>query len=167
MSNQESLESTFKKYSKDQVHLDGRAFNKIFKDSKLYDKHFTSTGADIIFNKIKTKGTLKITFEQFLQGIALAAEEKKVSAEVFAEKLSLLHGPEYHGTKAQHTKLHDDKTLYTGVYKQGGPTTVDKGKIVDLSYLANREEANVRGVNVDIIELTKEEQEQYAEILKD
>lgn len=54
-------------------------------------------------------------------------------------------GPVLTGTKAQATKFHDDKSLYTGVYAQGGPSTVD-GKVSDLSQLADRSGADVRGV---------------------
>ena len=49
------------------------------------------------------------------------------------------------GTQAQATRFHDDKTQYTGVYAHGGPSTVD-GKIGDLSQLADRGAADVRGV---------------------
>ena len=34
-------------------------------------------------------------------------------------------GPTFAGTKADNVKFHDDKSLYTGVYSQGGPTNVD------------------------------------------
>jgi len=44
-------------------------------------------------------------------------------------------GPVFTGTKAEAVKYHDDKNLYTGVYAQGGPSTVDAGKgvISDIS----------------------------------
>ena len=35
------------------------------------------------------------------------------------------HGPILKGTKVDDVRLHDDKTLYTGVYAHGGPSTVD------------------------------------------
>ena len=52
------------------------------------------------------------------------------------------------GTKADAVKFHDDKNLYTGVYAQGGPSTVDagNGKISDISQLCDRTGADVRGV---------------------
>lgn len=83
----------------------------------------------------------------------MAAKEKQCEYDVLANKLASLKGPNFKGTKAEYTKFHDDKNTYTGVYKEGGPTTVDKGKgkIADLSDLANRKEANVRGVNKDIM----------------
>ena len=41
-------------------------------------------------------------------------------------KLGGQKGPAYAGTKAEYNKFHDDKSLYTGVYANGGPTNVDK-----------------------------------------
>lgn len=54
------------------------------------------------------------------------------------------------GTKTEKVKWHDDKTTYTGVYANGGPTTVDKGSamISDISELCDRTQANVRGVKM-------------------
>lgn len=108
--------------------MNGRTFVKIFTDAKMIDKHLTSTGLDIIFNKVKTKGKLKINFEQFVEGVKLAAKDKKCEVVLLSEKISMLKGPNFKGTKPEYNKFHDDKDLYTGVYKQGGPTTVDKGK---------------------------------------
>jgi len=42
-------------------------------------------------------------------------------------------------------QFHDDKSLYTGVYANGGPSAVDKGKISDISQTCNRGAADVRG----------------------
>lgn len=80
--------------------MDGRSFGKIFKDSKLVDKKFTSTSLDIIFSKAKSIKSKTITYEQFLNGVKLAAKEKQCEVDTLIEKISQLHGPEYHGTKA-------------------------------------------------------------------
>lgn len=55
------LAQVYSKYTKDLMN--GRTFVKVFKDSKLIDKHLSTTSLDIIFSKVKTKGKLKITFE--------------------------------------------------------------------------------------------------------
>lgn len=57
-------------------------------------------------------------------------------------------GPVFTGTKTSKVRLHDDKGTYTGVYAQGGPSTVDAGKsmISDIRHLCDRSDANVRGV---------------------
>lgn len=56
-----SLESVFNQFcafgaGKDSVALmDNAKFAKIFRDLKLFDKKFTSTDADIIFNRPEVK----------------------------------------------------------------------------------------------------------------
>lgn len=42
------------------------------------------------------------------------------------------HGPVFVGTKAEAVKYHDDKSLYTGVYANGGPS-YDSSAINDIS----------------------------------
>ena len=49
-------------------------------------------------------------------------------------------------THAQAVRFHDDKALYTGVHAKGGPTTVDKDNISEISQILDRTEADVRGV---------------------
>ena len=76
------------------------------------------------------------------------AKKKRVDASVVMAKVSESKGPVLTGTKADAVKFHDDKNLYTGVYAQGGPSTVDagNGKISDISQLCDRTGADVRGV---------------------
>lgn len=62
-----------------------------------------------------------------------------------ASNFKLRGGPSSTGTVAQATKFHDDKDQYTGVHKNGGPTTVDLGTS-DLKFITNRAAADVRGV---------------------
>lgn len=73
MESDTAMQKLFDVYSKEE-HLTGRSFVKIFKDAKVLDKHLDANGLDIIFNKIKTKGTKKINYEQFLDGINEAAK---------------------------------------------------------------------------------------------
>lgn len=61
------LNKVFNKYAKGEMN--GRTFVKIFKDCKLVDSKLSTTGLDIIFSKIKTKGKLKITPAQFIKGV--------------------------------------------------------------------------------------------------
>jgi len=55
----------------------------------------------------------------------MCAEKKGVDAEVLSATIIKVGGPTFSGTKADDVKYHDDKSLYTGVYAQGGPTNVD------------------------------------------
>ena len=130
--------------------MENKEFNKIFKDSGLIGKNLSVTDLDIIFAKYKIKGEKRMKPNEF-----------EVAFQAIAKQLGMNHqeliplcsaGPKFVGTKAEKVALHDNKELYTGVYAKGGPSTVDKGKncVSDLSELANRGEANVRGVNKNI-----------------
>ena len=131
--------------------MDGKSFAKLAKDCQLLDKKLTTTDIDIIFAKIKDHSERKITFQQFTVGIDNIASKKGMSAEQVIEHIVQAGGPHFQGTKAQHVKLHDDKTTYTGVYAAGGPTTVDAGhgKISDISQTCDRTAADIRGVKLN------------------
>ena len=58
----EGLEKVFSLYTRNKSKMTTNQFVKVFKDNKLLDKNFNSTSIDIIFSKVKTKGTHKITF---------------------------------------------------------------------------------------------------------
>ena len=146
------LDKPFAKYTNNGPEMDGRTFVKVFQDSKITGKDLSTIDLDIIFTKVKAKGSKKINLMQFKEGVREACQKKKADLAAICEKLAASTGPVLHGTKAQHVELHDNKDTYTGVYAKGGPTTVDKGnnKVSDLSELTNRKQANVRGVNSDI-----------------
>jgi len=86
-----------------------------------------------------------------LNGLQLFAEKKGTTADQVQAKVASSKGPILQGTKADAVKFHDDKSLYTGVYAQGGPSTVDagNGKISDISQLCDRTDADVRGRKVE------------------
>ena len=56
----------------------------------------------------------------------MCAEKKGIDAGALTDAILTHGGPKFSGTKADNVKFHDDKSLYTGVYAQGGPTNVDK-----------------------------------------
>ena len=59
--------------------------------------------------------------------------------------LAMVADPKNSGTKADYSKFHDDKTTWTGVALEGGPTTIDHKPT--LQSQANRDNsADVRGV---------------------
>ena len=142
------LLSVFQKYSKG-GEMDGKTFAKLAKDTKLLDKKLTATDVDLVFAKIKTKELRTISFDQFKKGVESFATKKGKTYDECVTLIVGTGGPQFHGTQADYVKFHDDKTLYTGVHVNGGPSTNDVGaggKISDLSQLADRSGANVRGV---------------------
>jgi hypothetical protein len=136
--------------------MDNAHFAKFCKDTGLVDKNCTATDVDIIFTKVKAKSERKINFEKFdqaLHQIAAKRFPKDSPADGYTQVVDLIKhskGPDAHGTKAAHVKLHDDKSLYTGVHSQGGPSTVDN--VVTLDNLLDRTPADIRGRKPDQIE---------------
>ena len=53
MEKQEVLSQVFELYCKKDTALKCSYFGKIFKEAHLFDSHFKSTDADIIFSKVK------------------------------------------------------------------------------------------------------------------
>jgi len=127
------------------AEMDNAKFAKLCRDSKILDKKLTATDVDLIFSKVKAKGERKINFETFRDSaVPELAKKKGVTSEDLATAFS---GPESSGTKADAVRFHDDKDSYTGVYKNGSPSTVDTNTS-DLSFITNREDHDVRGVNL-------------------
>ncbi|BDA41253.1 probable tubulin polymerization-promoting protein family member 3 at C-terminar half [Coccomyxa sp. Obi] len=124
--------------------MEGSKFAKLCRDSKLLSKAFTASDVDLYFAKVKTKGARRITFSQFVEALALIAAKTGGSLADVASAVLAADGPSVTGTKAEYVKFHDDKSTYTGVYKKGGPSTVEPSK--DLSALLDRSPADVRGI---------------------
>lgn len=148
------MEQAFLAYTKNAPDMDSRTFVKILKDSNLLNKKLTAVDADITFAKVKTKGAKKITYDQFVEAISYLVEKHNLKYDSFVKQLcsEASGGPILYGTKAQNVRFYDDKSNYTGVHKQGGPTIVDKNRtqFSDLSEIVDRSEYDVRGVKLDV-----------------
>ena len=144
-----NIKTIFSNYTSDKQLMENASFVKLFRDSGLLGKQFSSVDLDIIFSKNKTKGQRKINLQQFKDALRDCASKKKMDLDDFTSKLNLKQ-PIYSGTKANKVELHDNKSLYTGVYGKGGPSTIDLEN-GDLSNLTNRKKADVRGVNIQEI----------------
>mmetsp|Transcript_47800 Transcript_47800/g.116365 ORF Transcript_47800/g.116365 Transcript_47800/m.116365 type:complete len:158 (-) Transcript_47800:202-675(-) len=128
--------------------MDGKSFAKMCKECGLLNRDFTSTDVDLLFAKIKTGRTIGFTaFEdEALPGIA---NKLNVYRGVVAERIIKSGGPSYSNgtTKADFVKFHDDKSTYTGIYLNGGPSTTGDGPM-ELHSLLDRSPADVRGVKL-------------------
>lgn len=143
-----SLENVFLSFTGGKPEMSNKEFVKVNKDCKLLDKKYSLTDVDINFSKIKLKTSKVITYNQFLEGLKLAASKKGVDFDSIVQLVCQAGGPVFTGTKTDYVKFHDDKSLYTGVYAKGGPTNVDSknGVISDISQICDRSGADVRGV---------------------
>jgi Ca2+-binding EF-hand superfamily protein len=112
-----------------QTEMDNSHFAKMCKECGIIDKAFTPTDADLIFNKTKAKAARKLTFAEFKEkALTEIATKKKMSVEELTA-LVQSKSPQSSGTQAEETRFHDDKSQYTGVYKAGGPTNVDRDNL--------------------------------------
>jgi hypothetical protein len=71
---------------------------------------FTTIDLDIIFAKVKDKGTRKLTLKQFKEALGLIAAKKGVTIEELEGQLLQSGGPVFTGVKTDNVKLHDDKS---------------------------------------------------------
>ena len=128
-----------------QTEMDNSHFSKMLRECGIIDgKTFTGTDADLLFNKAKAKGARKLSLDAFIAtGMPEIAKKKKMSEDAVKEAVAS-KGPASSGTKAEDVAL-ADKDNFTGVAKEGGPTTVDKEK-QGLAALTDRDnKADVRG----------------------
>ncbi|KAG2499728.1 hypothetical protein HYH03_002661 [Edaphochlamys debaryana] len=138
----------FASYGKGQeikMDMDNKNFSKCIKDSGLMAGVINSTEVDITFSKVKDKMARTINFAQFCTALEFLAQRKGVAVTDFHAKIAAAN-PKSNATNAGYNKFHDDKGLYTGVYKNGGPTNIDKMKAGGLAGLCDRSDADVRGV---------------------
>eukprot|EP01062_Namystynia_karyoxenos_P073731 TRINITY_DN70551_c0_g1_i1.p1 TRINITY_DN70551_c0_g1~~TRINITY_DN70551_c0_g1_i1.p1 ORF type:complete len:471 (+),score=111.34 TRINITY_DN70551_c0_g1_i1:99-1415(+) len=128
------------------AELDSAKFAKLCRDCGLLGRRFGPTEADLCFSKVKPRGGRTIDFHVFKQQLLPEVAQRKgmEPAELVAQ-ICQAQGPSSTGTVAATVSLHDDPTMYTGVYRHGGPTNTDL-ETADLYYIANRREADVRGV---------------------
>ena len=96
------------------VDMNIKIWAKLVAETGLLGKKFNMTSADIVFAKV-AEGRKLLGFKDFLWMITLASEEKGKTYEELCERVAT-HAPDAHGTKAQFTRLHDDKDTFTGAY---------------------------------------------------
>ena len=131
------------------VGIDGARFLKLCKDSKLFSikgHKFRPADTDLIFSKYHKKR--RLDFSSFQKALVEMATKMDVNGEALVERLLTMtaDGPSIKGTFAEAHRLHDDKSTYTGVYKAGGPTTIDYEKMGMNNLCDRSKKATLRGV---------------------
>ncbi|GMI41112.1 hypothetical protein TrCOL_g12442 [Triparma columacea] len=129
--------------------MDSAHLMKLCKDANILDTHLTRTNVDLIFTKVKGKGTTKLTYDQFNQALHMFADKKRVNPTALMLQIAGVRGPTVSGTVADANRFHDDKSTYTGVYAKGGPTKIDHLNDIRLENLMDRTETDIRGVKSD------------------
>ena len=109
------------------MEMDSKQFMKLCRDAGLVTSPATAVAADLCFAKAKSRGTRRISYADFLVALALLAQEQGKDEEEVLKQVAVCPGPRRNSVVGvpEYTRLHDDKSTYTGVYARGGPQVVD------------------------------------------
>jgi len=110
----QGVEDAFMDYAGTNKSLEGKEFAKMCNDCGLFDRKFNKNDCDIIFAKVVPRGSRHINFEQFKDGIRLAAAKKEKPVGEVQDIVANSTGPVINATKADAVRFHDDKSTYTG-----------------------------------------------------
>ena len=116
--------------------MDSKTFVKFCRDTKLLDKKFAATDADLIFQKTKAKASApgagayssgvvfgkRVKYDLF-RAVTLPsiAEKKGMSIMDLIRFLASAPGPSLNGvTQQEAVRFHDDKSTYTGTHTTTG-----------------------------------------------
>lgn len=117
----EEVERVFGLFAGPGGELDGKELLKMCEDCHLINKKFTKQAVDITFASVARKSK-KIGFDMFkdiVRNIATKMKDSKdapVDVGAIQQKIMASKGPELHGTKAEYSKFHDDKSTFTGAH---------------------------------------------------
>lgn len=116
--------------------IDSALFAKLCKECGIINKSTcTKTDVDLIFTRVRPKSARKLNYTQFSLALLYLSEKrfpavykaqsKELAQQRVMELIASSPGPVANATKPDFVKFHDDKSTYTGVYAQGGPSTND------------------------------------------
>eukprot|EP00878_Enallax_costatus_P026549 GHUV01028495.1.p1 GENE.GHUV01028495.1~~GHUV01028495.1.p1 ORF type:complete len:130 (+),score=37.87 GHUV01028495.1:458-847(+) len=80
--------------------MDGFRFAKLCREAGIVDSSYPTTSVDIVFAKVKAKGSKKISFAQFDDALNLIAAEKGVAAEDVKAAVQHCGGPALNASTA-------------------------------------------------------------------
>lgn len=123
--------------------LDSSRFVKLCRDAKILQNGLDSHRLDVIFSKCTTLDSRKMCFDNLLIALSHISVCIGEPLHEISRKIAACGEPSKSSpTKTQYVKLHDDKSLFTGVYKRGGPhigpLTIDLKQFVDRSRPSER-----------------------------
>eukprot|EP00760_Papus_ankaliazontas_P039509 PhM_4_TR9606/c0_g1_i1/m.35250 len=133
--------------------IDSARCVKLCKDCGIIPVRDTAKSHDveIEFARCRRRGERKLNYETF-RTVFIPNLASKLGCTVadIVRKCLTSRGPVLVGTVAEPVKWHDDRRLYTGVYRNGGPTVSDFNT-KDFKNVADRTKvSDVRGVQVPV-----------------
>ena len=141
--------------------LDSARFTKLCRDSNIVSKTKTAEALDVAFTKCVPKMSKKMDFDHFLAALPRISVCSGLAMTEICKRIAMCSGPTSRCTKAPFVKLHDDKTLFTGIYARGGP---DVGPVtVDMKAFVGRAKTQAtRSLGMENLTLTLPESPKMA-----
>ncbi|KAL4512439.1 hypothetical protein ABPG72_005441 [Tetrahymena utriculariae] len=141
-----SLAAAFKKFTNEKSSMDVKIYLSVLKESGVLNYKVQADQAENYFNTIKNNPNLRgISYQQFEQCLSQIAL-KNAQTKQLVEGMVLEYSKKLGAKKSDPKRFFYDKSTYTGVHNNGGPSTLDNNGISHLSQLCDRSGANVRGV---------------------
>ncbi|GAB4819733.1 hypothetical protein N2152v2_006779 [Parachlorella kessleri] len=112
--------------------LDSFRFSKLCKESGLATalgeagSGLASNQVDLVFTKAKPRDGRRLDFDGCVAALALIAQQTGQSLTEVVGMVLDTGGPAVNVPQAEATRLHDDKSTWTGVYARGGMSVVDR-----------------------------------------
>lgn len=120
-----------------QMPMDSKQFSKLCRESGLCQGAHDGVKIDLIFTKALTSKARRLMFEDFLVALSMLAVEKKIPEKQVFNMVCESQGPQTNTAPAEFVRLHDEPSMYTGVYARGGPDPTQRTSI-DLQSLLRR-----------------------------
>lgn len=134
--------------------IDSFRYSKLCREAEIVTSGFQLRAIDIIFSKCSPIESKKMTFDHFLISICHLEVLTRHPMLEICKKIANCKGPETRSTKADYIKLHDDKSLFTGVYGRGGPSL---GPVnLDMKLFVNRGKVTEKPTSI-ALEITQPE----------
>lgn len=117
--------------------MDSKQFSKLCRESGLCQGTHDGVKIDLIFTKALTSKARRLMFEDFLVALSMLAVEKNIPEKHVFDMVCESQGPHTNTTPTDFVRLHDEPSMYTGVYARGGPDPTQRTSI-DLQSLLRR-----------------------------
>ena len=79
------MQEIFKSFSKGKTEMEPLQFRQFAKKCKLISKRFTLNDVDIVFSKVKAKGQITITYEDFENSLTEIAKKTGTTVDLIKE----------------------------------------------------------------------------------
>merc|ERR1719443_2521314 len=110
--------------------MDGKSFAKLCKDCNLIDNiTLWPSDPDLVFARVVPKGQRRMDMQQFEEALGLVAEKKGVDPDSVCQAIIDAGGPIMRATEAFASRLHDDKSTYSGTHAHRASQLGREGKL--------------------------------------